>query len=79
MTDFKETVLFIENGELSSEQLLSILILTKSKLDMDTVSEMARKEGKTPAGIRFSKKYKKVSIGKQMFAVKGVDDDGMPF
>jgi hypothetical protein len=79
MTDFKETVLFIENGDLSVNQLLSILILTKSKLDMDTVSEMARKEGKTPSGIRLSKRYKKLTIGKQMFAVKGLAYDGMPF
>jgi hypothetical protein len=79
MTDFKETVLFIENGGLSSEQLLSILILTKSKLDIDTVSEMARKEGKTPTGIRLSKRYRKVTFGKQLFAVKGLNEHEMPF
>jgi len=61
------------------ETLLSILIVVSENLGIDTVSQVARDDGKTPKGIRDSKRYRKVFIGKQEFAVKELNDDGFPF
>jgi hypothetical protein len=52
--------------------LVSILELIVSKIDIDTISGMARSEGKTPRGVKVSKKYRKVNIGSAKLAVKGV-------
>lgn len=79
MEIFKNQILNIEDGKLTKDQLVSILVLTASKLEINTISEMARNEGKTPRGIRISNQYKKIMIGKQKFAVKGVIQDGLPF
>ena len=59
--------------------LVSIMLLSSQLIDIDTVSEMARKEGKTRRGIETSNKYRKVMIGKQKFAIKGLDENGLPF
>jgi hypothetical protein len=59
--------------------LVSIMILSSQLIDIDTVSEMARKEGKTRRGIETSNKYHKVMIGKQKFAIKGLDENNLPF
>ena len=79
MENFKKQLISISSGDLTSEQLLSILVLTAQMLDINTISEMARKEGKTPSGIRNSNRYRKIQIGKQKFAVNGLVEDGMPF
>lgn len=54
--------------------LVSILELTVAKLDIDTISGMAEKENKTPRGIKKSKRYRKVNVGRARLAVKGVRD-----
>ena len=67
--------------------LVSIMVLCSQMLDMDTVSEMARKGKKeggvsTPRGIIKSNKYIKKYIGKQQFAIKGegiLDDSEFPW
>jgi hypothetical protein len=61
------------------EDLVSILILCSQMVDVDTISEMARKENKTPRGIKISNKYRKIQIGKQTLVIKGIDDTSMPF
>jgi hypothetical protein len=40
---------------------------------------MARKENKTPRGIKTSNKYRKIKIGKQIFAIKGLTNNNLPF
>ena len=63
-----------------ASRLVSILELTLSKIDIDTISGMARKEGKTPRGIRTSKCYLKMNVGKQIMVIKGVRDrNKLPF
>ena len=79
MEEFKKQLISISSGKLNKDQLVSILLLTASQLEINTVSEMARLEGKTPRGILISKQYKKISIGKAKLAIKGVQEDGMPF
>lgn len=79
MEEFKNQVLSISNGKYTKEQLVSILILCANELDINTVSEMARQENKTPRGISISNKYRKIKIGIQTFAVKGLKDNNLPF
>ena len=79
MESFKNQLLSIQEQEYSKEQLLSILLLCADNLDIDTPSEMARRLGKTPKGLKDSNNYRKVQIGKQLFVVNGLKDDGLPF
>tara|TARA_R110002051_G_scaffold256249_1_gene315359 strand:+ start:562 stop:789 length:228 start_codon:yes stop_codon:yes gene_type:complete len=60
-------------------KLVAILELTVYKLEIDTISEMARKEGKSPNGINKSNCYRKLKVGKQKFAIKGIRDTNLPF
>ncbi len=79
MEEFKKQIVNINDANFSKQELVSILILVASKLDIDTISEMARKENKTPRGIKTSNQYRKIKIGKQVFAIKGIKDDNFPF
>ena len=79
MESFKNQLLNIDSGKYTKDQLVSILILCVNNLEINTVSEMARTENKTPRGIRISNQYKKIKVGKQTFAIKGVKEDGFPF
>jgi len=77
--ELNQTLLSINNGEYSESQLVSILELVTHNLNLDTISEMARKEDKSPRGIRTSNRYRKIKIGKQLFAIKGLEDTNLPF
>ena len=79
MEEFKNQIVNISSGKYIQSQLVSILILCVDELDINTISEMARKEGKTPRGIKISNQYKKVKIGKQVFAIKGLKEDNFTF
>ena len=59
--------------------LVTILELCKDSINIDTVSGMARKEGKTPTGIRKSNQYRKVKIGDATLVVKGLEENQFPF
>jgi len=74
-----EILISIENNNFKIENLVSILELAVSKLNINTISGMAKSEGKTPRGIRVSNCYRKTLIGKQKFAIKGLDDVNFPF
>jgi hypothetical protein len=54
MDDFKETLINIESDKFTLDQLVSILILIVSKININTISGMARSEGRTPRGINIS-------------------------
>lgn len=79
MEEFKNQLLKIESGIFNEEQLLSNLLLCVSNLEIDTVSEMARKLNKTPKGLKDSNNYRKIKIGKQTFVVNGLRDNNLPF
>ena len=79
MDKFKETVLLIENDNFNINQLVSILVLLLSKLKINTLSGMARDKGKTRRGILISNKYKKINIGDQQMAIKGICEYSLPF
>lgn len=67
---YKQTILAIDSGEFNSDMLVSILELIAYNIGLNTISEMARIEGKTPRGIRISNQYKKIQIGKQKLCFK---------
>jgi len=80
MIKLNEVLLSIINKDFKENELVTILELLVSELDIDTISEMARKENKSPNGINISKCYRKIKIGKQKFAVKGLRDSSvLPF
>jgi len=79
MEEFTKQIVSIDKGNLTKEQLVSILVLTAQKLEINTISEMARIEGKTPRGILISNQYNKIVIGKQKFAIKGMNNSNLPF
>ena len=67
---FKQTLLSIDSGEFDTEMQVSILELIAERIGLNTISEMARIEGKTPRGINISNQYKKIKIGKQKLCFK---------
>lgn len=79
MITVKDIVLALDNDSFSLLELVTILELTKDKLNINTISEMARQENKSPNGIRVSNKYRKIKIGKQIMVVKGIDNSNLPF
>ena len=62
----------ILNDEFSVKELICILELISQKTEINTISEMARKENKTPNGIIKSNKYLKTQIGKQKMVIKKI-------
>lgn len=79
MTTVKDIVLSIENNNFSLIDLVTILELTVHELDINTISEMARLENKSPNGIRTSNRYRKTNIGKQTMCIKGLNNNNLPF
>ena len=67
---------YINNCE-NKNDLLTFLELSAHKLEINTISEMARLENKSPNGIRESNNYYKVKIGKQLMCFKGLKDNGV--
>ena len=59
--------------------LVTILELITNKIEINTISETARLENKSPNGIRNSKRYRKIKIGKQLFAIKNLSENNLPF
>lgn len=79
MDKFKQVVININSDQFTLSQLVSILILIVSKIDIDTISGMARSKGKTPSGIKISSNFKKIMIGCQKMAIFGLKKDSLPF
>lgn len=75
----KDVLLAMNDNQFSKMELVSILEVAAYKSGILTISEMARKEGKSPNGIRGSKKYLKTEIGTQLMCFKGLDDNNLPF
>jgi len=79
MNKLANILVAIDNNELTVSELSSILEIICTKIDINTISGMARSEGKTPRGIRISNQYKKIEIGCQLMAINGVKEDSLPF
>lgn len=66
--------------EENKEKLVAILELTAHKLQINTISEIARINGITPNGVKSSKRYRKLFIGKQLMAIPNLKDNNkLPF
>lgn len=81
MKDFKNILLSVVDSELSASEVVTILEILCTKIDINSISGMARGEGKTPRGIKISNNYRKFSIGDSLLCVKGLKDisDNLPF
>ncbi len=66
----KDIYLSVINNQLNQIEMVTILQLITNKLEVNTISEMARLEDKSPQGIRISNKYEKINIGKQLMCIK---------
>lgn len=76
--DYNDIIKAVSNLD-DHNKLVSILELCVSSINIDTISETARKENKTPRGIRISNQYRKVQIGKATLAVTGLKENNLPF
>tara|TARA_R110002020_G_scaffold449096_1_gene662064 strand:+ start:292 stop:480 length:189 start_codon:yes stop_codon:yes gene_type:complete len=62
MKDFKNIVLAVVDSELDTNEVVSLIEILCTKIDINTISGMARSENKTPRGIRISNNYRKINI-----------------
>ena len=73
----KDTIIHISESE-DLNYLVSVLVLITKKINIDTINGMASSEGKTPRGIKVSKRYTKLDIGRAKLVVKGLEDNNLP-
>lgn len=66
-----------QNQIMSAVKLLCNKILNKKLRDVKI--KRPRKENKSPRGIKVSNNYRKIYIGKQLFAICGIKEDKLPF
>ena len=78
MEKLAKVLTIIDSNELTKSEILSIIELACTKIDIKTISKMARSESKTPRGIKISNQYRKVNIGGQIMAVKGLRELDLP-
>jgi len=79
MKTFRDIIIAIETRELTLNQKTCILEFLCTKIDINTISGMARKENKTPRGIKISNRYRKINIGDALLCIKGLKDNKIPF
>tara|TARA_R100001244_G_scaffold131110_1_gene103984 strand:- start:611 stop:862 length:252 start_codon:yes stop_codon:yes gene_type:complete len=74
----KDVVIAIVNGKFTKQELVTILELSAHESGILTVSNMARKKGISPNGIRKSNCYLKIKIGGQLMVVDEIRDNNLP-
>jgi hypothetical protein len=79
MSKLANILIAIDQDDLTTSELVSVLEMVCTKIDINTISGMARSEGKTPRGIKISNQYRKVEIGCQLMAINGAKEDSLPF
>jgi len=79
MSKLANILIAIDQDDLTTSELVSVLEMVCTKIDINTISGMARSENKTPRGIRISNKYRKIKIGGQLMAIKGLSESNLPF
>ena len=79
MDDYTKMLILLDQGDFSEKQALQLFELCLSRISIDTIQGMAKSEGKSYNGIKTSNRYKKINIGKQKFAIKGVSETNLPF
>ena len=76
--NYKNTILYIDNLK-DVNKLVQLFELIESKLNIDTISNIAKKEGKSFNGIKNSNQYYKTKVGSQKLAVIGINNFNLPF
>ena len=66
----KDIKLAVINNKISQGDMVTILLLLVNELQVYTISEMARRENKTPQGIKKSSRYRKINIGNKLMCIK---------
>ena len=79
MDNFKNIAIAIDQDKLTKKEIILLIELLSNKIDINTISGMARSKNKTPRGIRTSNKYKKIKIGDALLCVDGLNDNNLPF
>lgn len=79
MENYKNTVKLIHSDTFDLNQTVCLIEFLCNKIDINTISGMARSENKTPSGIRKSNKYRKINIGDAALCIKGLNDTKLPF
>ena len=69
-----QVLIDIENGKFTDLELVTILELTIYKLNVLSISDMARKESKSPNGVRKSKRYRKIKFGNTVLCTDKLRD-----
>jgi len=65
---YANTINAIAKGELTHQQLVTILLLSVDELGLKTVSGKSREAGITPPGLRKSNRFIKLDVGGQEMA-----------
>lgn len=79
MKRFTNILKSIDESSLTDNEVLLIIEMLCTKIDINTISGMARSEGKTPRGIKISNQYRKIRIGDALLCVKGIKNNNLPF
>ena len=74
----KQTLLYLDSIE-NLEYLVQYFELIESKLDIDTIQGIANIEGKSFNGIKKSKRYRKTKVSSQKMAIKGLNENKLPW
>ena len=74
-----KTVEVVNKPQTEKKEIVLLIELLSNKIDINTISGMARSKNKTPRGIRTSNKYKKIKIGDALLCVDGLNDNKLPF
>lgn len=79
MSNYAKTLILIDQSDFTIDQRVQLIELILHGLEIDTIQGMADSEGKSYNGIKNSRRYPKIKIGRQTMAVKGVTKSNMPF
>ena len=79
MDNFKNIAIAIGQDKLTKNEIVLLIEILSNKIDINTISGMARSKNKTPRGVRISNKYRKIKIGDALLCVDGLNDNNLPF
>jgi len=79
MDNFKNIAIAIDQDKLTKNEIVLLIEILSNKIDINTISGMARSQKKTPRGVRTSNKYRKIKIGDALLCVDGLKDNNLPF
>ena len=70
MGDLQKIMILLNESNLTQKELVSLFILLDSLMNINTISGMAKQEGKTYRGILESSRYQKIDFNGKKLAIK---------